>query len=176
VKILLIFFSFVLALLISPIIPAAVYAQGLVGPTPGETGSLTAPGEDPFESLRELDRKTEQRYQALFNPTQAALSIIDGVRQKCESANFIGNSCVSLQYESPRIVILEGDKLILDTSNLTGGSSSSSTTGGGGYWPNPFLWQAVDGFKGLGYSVTSVELGGQGSQGNPHDITVVMEK
>jgi hypothetical protein len=130
----------------------------------------TTPSEDPFASARESDRQAEERYYGLFNPTQTALQIINSVRQECESANFIGSSCVSLEYESPNTVVLSGDLLILDTAGLlTGG-------GGGGYWPNPYVWKAVDGFKGLGYSLTFTELGGQGSRGNPHEYILVMSK
>jgi hypothetical protein len=47
---------------------------------------------------------------------------------------------------------------------------------GGGLIDNPFIWQAVDEFKTQGYAVDSVILSGQGSQGNPHDVYVVMSK
>ena len=130
----------------------------------------TTGSEDPLASARESDRQAEERYYGLFNPTQAALQIINSVRQECEAANFIGSACVSLEYESPSTVVLNGDKLILDTTGLlTGGGS-------GGNWPNPYIWKAVDGFKALGYSLTFTELGGQGSRGNPHDYVLVMSK
>ena len=45
-----------------------------------------------------------------------------------------------------------------------------------GNYPNIYLWQAVDQFKAQGYTLTSVMLGGQGSQGNPHQFFVVMSK
>ncbi|MDQ4067178.1 MAG: hypothetical protein M3114_06285 [Thermoproteota archaeon] len=138
----------------SPSLYVTVYAQ-------------TTPSEDPFASARESYRLAEERYYALFNPTQTTLQIINSVRQECEAANFIGSVCISLEYESPNTVVLNGDRLILDTTGLLTG---------GGYWPNPYIWKAVDGFKGLGYSLTFMELGGQGSQGNPHEYILVLSK
>jgi hypothetical protein len=129
----------------------------------------TTGSEDPLASARESDRQAEEGYYGLFNPTQAALQIINSVRQECEAANFIGSACVSLEYESPNTVVLNGDRLMLNTTGLLSG-------GGGGYWPNPYIWKAVDGFKGLGYSLTLTELGGQGSRGNPHEYILVMSK
>jgi hypothetical protein len=65
-------------------------------------------------------------------------------------------------YESDTTVVLNGDLLIAEI--------------GGGLIDNPFIWQAVDEFKTQGYAVDSVILSGQGSQGNPHDVYVVMSK
>jgi hypothetical protein len=47
---------------------------------------------------------------------------------------------------------------------------------GGGYAANPAIWNAVDGFKALGYSITSIQLSGQGNQGDPHNWYIVMSK
>jgi hypothetical protein len=46
----------------------------------------------------------------------------------------------------------------------------------GGYTENPFFWQAVDGFKAQGYTIDSVLVSGQSSQGSPHEFFVVMSK
>ncbi len=59
-------------------------------------------------------------------------------------------------------VVLKGELLIVQT--------------GSGFIDNPFIWQAVDEFKTQGYAVDSVILSGQGSQGNPHDVYVVMSR
>jgi len=45
-----------------------------------------------------------------------------------------------------------------------------------GNYPNIFIWQAVDGFKAQGYTVSSVTIGGQGSQGNSNEFFVLMSK
>ncbi len=71
--------------------------------------------------------------------------------------------CVSLVYESPRTILVGG-------ALLTAGSTSQFA----GDWNNPFIWKAVDSFKELGYSLTSVELGGQGVANNPHTWYLVM--
>lgn len=41
--------------------------------------------------------------------------------------------------------------------------------GSGGYTDNSYIWQAVDRFKAQGHTLNSAVLGGQGSQGNPHE-------
>jgi hypothetical protein len=69
--------------------------------------------------------------------------------------------CVSAVYASPKTVLVTGH-LIIETTD--------------GNQQNPFIWLAVDGFKALGYSISSIQLSGQGSQGNPHDWLIVMSK
>jgi hypothetical protein len=70
--------------------------------------------------------------------------------------------CVSVVHESPNTVVLNGQLLLLE--------------GVTGYVDNPFIWRAVDGFRGQGYTLTSAELSGQGSQGNPHSWYIVLSK
>ena len=69
--------------------------------------------------------------------------------------------CVSIVYESPTTIVLNGELLIVQT---------------GGYTDNPFFWQAVDGFKAQGFTIDTVAVTGQGSRGNPHELFVVMSK
>jgi hypothetical protein len=74
---------------------------------------------------------------------------------------FTNRLCVSAVYASPKTVLVTGH-LIIETTD--------------GNQQNPFIWLAVDGFKALGYSISSIQLSGQGSQGNPHDWLIVMSK
>jgi hypothetical protein len=69
--------------------------------------------------------------------------------------------CLDVVYASDRTILLDGDLLIQTSA---------------GNQQNPFIWIAVDGFKALGYTLTSTELSGQGSQGNPHSWYIVMSK
>jgi hypothetical protein len=69
--------------------------------------------------------------------------------------------CLDVLYASDKTTLLSGDLLIPTTA---------------GNQQNPFIWLGVDGFKALGYSITSVQLSGQGSQGNPHTWEIVMSK
>jgi hypothetical protein len=74
--------------------------------------------------------------------------------------------CVSLVYESPRMIIVVGGSLL----------TVESTSQFAGDWNNLFIWKVMDSFKELGYSLISVELGGQGIENNPHTWYVVMSK
>jgi hypothetical protein len=98
--------------------------------------------------------------------TAAARQIIADAQTACteRTAPVLGPLCVSVVYESPTILVLTGQLAIV--------------IGGGeiGYQENPYIWQAVDGFKAQGYTLNSVQLGGQGSQGNPHSWYIVMSK
>jgi hypothetical protein len=137
-----------------------VYAQQLQG------------GLIPDETLSDLqaaDAEAEAKHLARFSPTQQGLAIITSVRNDCEANRFIGNSCISLEYQSGSTLVLEGERLLLDFQTI-------GTADGGGNWPNPYIWKAVDQFKAQGYTILSTELGGQGSQGNPHDWFIVMQK
>jgi hypothetical protein len=98
-------------------------------------------------------------------PPNQTLQIIQKVRDECESGGFLGRDCVSLVFDSPRTIVVGG-------ALLTAGSTSQFA----GDWNNPFIWKAVDSFKELGYSLTTVELGGQGIENNPHTWYVVMSK
>jgi hypothetical protein len=87
-------------------------------------------------------------------------------------------------HESPSTLVINGETLLLaapgtgpigstgTAEDLFGEEFASSV----GNYPNVYLWEAVDRFKAQGYTLTSVMLGGQGSQGNPHEFFVVMSK
>lgn len=96
--------------------------------------------------------------------SESAGQIITKAQDEClkEAGAVLGMFCVSVIHESPNTVVLNGDLLV-------GGGSA-------GYEDNPFIWRAVDGFRGQGYNIESISLAGQGSQGNPHNILIVMSK
>jgi hypothetical protein len=104
--------------------------------------------------------------------------------QGCVEAGFFTYECATLVYESPTTVVLNGGVLILggdpqlleDIQNSTTTSPFDPGTSTLGHYPNPFLWQAVDGFKAQGYTITDILVGGEGSQGNPNEFFVVMSK
>jgi hypothetical protein len=93
-----------------------------------------------------------------------AQQIISDAQTACsqEVGTLAPSLCVSVIHESPNTVVLNGQLLILE--------------GVTGYVANPFIWRAVDGFRGQGYTLTSAELSGQGSQGNPHSWYIAMSK
>lgn len=132
-------------------------SQAHAQPTQQEGGLFS---DETLSDLQAADAEAEARHHARFSPTQTALAILTSVRNDCEANGFIGNTCVSLEYESGNAIVLEGDRLLLDFQTI-------GTAGGGGNWPNPYIWKAVDQFKTQGYTLLSTELGGQGSQGNP---------
>jgi hypothetical protein len=110
--------------------------------------------------------------------------IIDLQTQCRDQGAIILQDCVSVWHESPTTLVLNGDTLLLaapgsgpigstGTAEDLFGEDFESTVGN---YPNIYLWQAVDAFKVQGYTVTSVMLGGQGSQGNPHEFFIVMSK
>jgi hypothetical protein len=117
--------------------------------------------------------------------TPATQQIIIDIQTECqEQGVIIAEDCVSVWHESPTTLVLNGGTLLLaapgsgpigstgNAEDLFGENFGSSV----GNYPNIHLWQAVDAFKAQGYTVTSVLLGGQGSQGNPHEFFVIMSK
>ena len=150
-------------------------AVSLVAPLVVET--RPTPQQLSSPELREARTEVEeQSYMQLLNnitaattnasvPTNQTIQIIQNIRNECESVGFVGMDCASLVYESPRTIVVGG-------ALLTAGSTSQFA----GDWNNPFIWKTVDSFKELGYSLTSVELCGQGIENNPHTWYVVMSK
>jgi hypothetical protein len=96
--------------------------------------------------------------------SEAAKQIITKAQNECstETSALVPFLCVNVIHESPGIVVLNGELLVSSTSGLAE--------------DNPFIWRAVDGFSGQGYNIESISLAGQGSQGNPHNILIVMSK
>jgi hypothetical protein len=98
--------------------------------------------------------------------TGATQQVIDRAQTDCSLVTSVAlaSMCVSVLHESSRTIVLQGDLLIVNA------------VGSGGYTDNPFIWQAVDGLKNQGYTLHSVQLAGQGTQGNPHEWYIVMSK
>ena len=116
-----------------------------------------------------------QRSMITGSVSPTALQVIESVQAECarvmqfpvdsptpELRSTFLQSCVFMIYESATTIVLDGD-LIIATQDL-------------GFVQNPFIWQAVDEFKTQGYIIDSTSLTGQGSQGNPHKVYVVMSK
>ena len=101
----------------------------------------------------------------LVTPSAAAQEIINNTKAECQQAQFRPRGCVILVYESPTTVVLNGRVLIF------GGSPESRD-----FYPNPFLWNAVDGFKAQGYTITSIGISGAGNGSSLNDFHVIMSK
>jgi hypothetical protein len=85
----------------------------------------------------------------LVTPSAAAQQIINNTQAECEQEQFRPRGCVILVYESPTTVVLNGRVLIF------GGNPETESRG---FYPNPFLWNAVDDFKAQGYTITDIEI------------------
>jgi hypothetical protein len=99
--------------------------------------------------------------------TATTQQIISEVQTACDERTSYAElvfQCVSVVHESPTTLVLQGNLLLLPTQI------------GGDIIDNFFIWQAVDRFKAQGYSLTSVQLAGQGTQPNPHIWYIVMSK
>ena len=103
--------------------------------------------------------------QLITPPSAAAQQTINNTKAECEQAQFFQERCVILVYESPTTVVLNG--LI----SIFGGSPESRT-----FHPNPFLWNAVDGFKAQGYTITSIERNEVGNKSSDNEFHVIMSK
>jgi hypothetical protein len=148
------------------IIPLLIATSSIVPTTIGYAQVSPTTSEGIPEELQAMMRNLDQPYLEQINASQLARGIIDAVRNECQAVGLDGFFCVRLIYESPKTVLLEGQLLV---ENLTGGADAGATQ-------NPYFWKAVDGFKDQGYTITTVELSGQGSVGNPHEWLVVMSK
>jgi hypothetical protein len=72
---------------------------------------------------------------------------------------------VILVYESPTTVVLNG------FIKIFGGDPGSRV-----FHPNPFLWDAVDGFKAQGYTITSIEMNIVSDRSSDNEFHVIMSK
>lgn len=154
------------------------YAQTTTTPgtttgTPGDTGDIPLP--------------TNVTNPVTGEPlTPATQQIIIDIQTQCrEQGVILLTDCVNVWHESPTTLVLNGETLLLAAPG-TGPIGSTGTAedlfgeeefqSAVGNYPNVYFWEAVDAFKAQGYTMTSVMLGGQGSQGNPHEFFVVMSK
>jgi hypothetical protein len=101
----------------------------------------------------------------LVTPSAAAQQIINSTKAECEQAQFRQARCVVLVYESPTTVVLKG--LIA----IYGGNPESPR-----HYPNPFLWNAVDGFKAQGYTITTIEMNVISNKSSDNEFNVIMSK
>jgi len=102
--------------------------------------------------------------------TPTTQQIISDVHAACSEVTVpeVAILCVSVIHESPITLVLEGQLLIIQ--------EAGRGTGEPGLVNNPYIWQAVDRFKTQGYTLSSVLLSGEGTQGNPHVWYIVMSK
>lgn len=107
---------------------------------------------------------TTTAYAQFMSPQ--AEQIFDDATAYCERIipEAIPGSCLTLPHQSPTTVVLSGDLSITRTE-------------GRAPIGNVFIWQAVDGFKALGYTIDSVLVAdqGRGADDSP-DFMVVMSK
>ncbi len=139
-----------------------VIAIVAVLPTPfvyAQTTTTTTPEEE------EESTTTTISVPQLATPSATAQQIIDTTKAECEIAQFNQPRCVILVYESPTTVVLSG--LI----SIFGGSPESR-----GFYPNPFLWDAVDGFKAQGYTISDIEMNTVGNKSSDNEFHVIMSK
>ena len=169
-------------LLLSVVVITEVYAQpGVTAPgisTEDTTTESTTGGAIPVPT-----NITNPVTGAPLTPTTQQI-IIDIQTQCREQGVILLTDCVNVWHESPSTLVINGKTLLLASpgsgpigstgtaEDLFGEDFASSV----GNYPNVYLWEAVDRFKAQGYTLTSVMLGGQGSQGNPHEFFVVMSR
>jgi hypothetical protein len=151
------------------------YAQTTTTTTPGGGGGGTIPL--PTNITNPVTGEP-------LTPTTQQI-IIDLQTQCRDQGVIILQDCVSVWHESPTTLVLNGDTLLLASpgsgpigstgtaEDLFGEEDFASSVGN---YPNVYLWEAVDRFKAQGYTLTSVLMGGQGTQGNPDEFFVVMSK
>jgi hypothetical protein len=142
--------SMAIVIVIVAVLPTTfVYAQTTTTTTPEEESTTTSA---PIQ---------------LITPSAAAQQIINNSKAECEQAQFFQIRCVVLVYESPTTVVLNGLILIFGGSPETEGRS---------FHPNPFLWNAVEGFKAQGYAITSIEINVVGNKSSDNEFHVIMSK
>jgi hypothetical protein len=103
--------------------------------------------------------------QSVTPPSAAAQQIINNSKAECEQAQFRQARCVVLVYESPTTVVLSG------LVKIYGGGPESR-----GLYPNPFLWNAVDGFKAQGYTISTIEMNVVSNKSSDNEYQVIMSK
>jgi hypothetical protein len=98
-------------------------------------------------------------------PSAAAQQIINNTKAECEQAQFRQARCVILVYESPTTVVLNG------LVKIFGGSAGTPR-----FYPNPFLWNAVDDFKAQGYTISTIEMNVVSNKSSDNEFNVIMSK
>jgi hypothetical protein len=150
-------------LLLVVVLPATfVYAQTNTTTTTPEEESTTITANNTTGNATTI---TSAPIQLVTPPSSAAQQIINNTQAECKQAQFSPRKCVTLVYESPTTVVLNGDVLIF-------GASAESI----GNYPNPFLWRAVDGFKAQGYTISAIGMIGAGNKSSLNEFHVIMSK
>jgi hypothetical protein len=143
--------SMVIVIVIVAVLPTTfVYAQTTTANTTAANTTGNATTSAPLQ---------------LVTPSAAAQQIINSTKAECEQAQFRQARCVVLVYESPTTVVLKG--LIA----IYGGNPESPR-----HYPNPFLWNAVDGFKAQGYTITTIEMNVVSNKSSDNEFNVIMSK
>jgi hypothetical protein len=101
----------------------------------------------------------------LVTPSAAAQEIISNTKTECQQAQFRQARCVVLVYESPTTVVLNG------LVKIFGGSAGTPR-----FYPNPFLWNAVDDFKAQGYTISTMEMNVVSNKSSDNEFHVIMSK
>jgi hypothetical protein len=122
--------------------------------------TTTTPEEEPTTTTTTTSAPIQ-----LVTPSAAAQQIINNTQAECEQAQFLQPRCVTLVYESPTTVVLSG--LI----KIFGGTAESPRN-----YQNPFLWNAVDGFKAQGYTITAMEMIVVSNRSSDNEYHVIMSK
>ena len=156
--------SMVTAIAIVAILPTTfVYAQTA---TTGGTNATNATGTTNATTTGGGANATTAASIQLVTPSSAAAQqIINNTKAECEQARFLQARCVVLVYESPTTVVVKG------LVSIFGGSPGSR-----GFYPNPFIWKAVDGFKAQGYTITDIEVTMEGNKSSDNEFNVIMSK
>lgn len=82
-----------------------------------------------------------------------------------DNATTVPLECATVVYESPKTIVVIGDYIIETVVN------DQYTT-----YLNPIIWKVVDMLKTHGFSIDSINLSGQGNEGNPHQYNIVMSR
>jgi hypothetical protein len=161
--------SMVIVIVIVAVLPTTfVYAQTTTANTTAANttaANTTAANTTAANTTGNATTTTTTAPIQLVTPSAAAQQIINNTQAECVQAQFRQARCVILVYESPTTVVLNG--LI----KIFGGSPESR-----GLYPNPFLWNAVDGFKAQGYTITGIEMNVVSNKTSDNEFHVIMSK
>ena len=155
--------SLVIVIAIVAILPTTfVYAQTTTAGTNATTTNATTTNATTTNAT--TTNATKALIQ-LITPSAAAQQIINNTKAECEQAQFLQPRCVVLVYESPTTVVVNG------LVSIFGGVPGSR-----GFYPNPFIWKAVDGFKAQGYTITDIVVTMGGNRSSDSEFNVIMSK
>jgi uncharacterized membrane protein YfcA len=150
--------SLVIVIAIVAILPTTfVYAQTTTADTNATTTNATTTNATTTNATKAPIQ--------LVIPSAAAQQIINNTKAECQQAQFLHPRCVVSVYESPTTVVVNG------LVSIFGGVPGSR-----GFYPNPFIWKAVDGFKAQGYTITDIVVTMGGNKSSDSEFNVIMSK